>query len=88
MRRVNVTANIVEVSEPREVTTRFGENHRVATAVITDDTGTIKLSLWDSHIDQVKTGDKIQIENGYVTEFRNESQLNVGRYGKLAVLEK
>jgi len=88
MRRVSITANIVEVSEPREVMTRFGENHRVATAVIADDTGTIKLSLWDSTIDQVKTGDSVQIENGYVTAFRNENQLNVGRFGKLTVLEK
>lgn len=88
MRRVNITAQIVEISEPREVVTRFGENHRVATAIITDETGKIKLSLWDSNIDQVSIGDNIQIENGYITTFQNEDQLNVGRFGKLTVLEK
>jgi replication factor A1 len=88
MKRVNITAQIVEISEPREVVTRFGENHRVATAIITDETGKIKLSLWDSNIDQVSIGDNIQIENGYVTTFQNEDQLNVGRFGKLTVLEK
>lgn len=88
MRRVNITAQIVEISEPREVMTRFGENHRVATAIITDETGKIKLSLWDSNIDQVSIGDNIQIENGYITTFQNEDQLNVGRFGKLTVLEK
>jgi len=88
MKRVNITAQIVEISEPREVVTRFGENHRVATAIVTDETGKIKLSLWDSNIDQVNIGDNIQIENGYVTTFQNEDQLNVGRFGKLTVLEK
>jgi len=87
MRRVNVAGNITEISEPREVSTRFGETHRVATAVISDDTGKIKLSLWDSNIEQVKVGDNVQIENGYVTTFQNETQLNVGRFGKLTVLK-
>ena len=59
---------------------------RVVTAVLKDDSGEIKLSLWNETIDQVKVGDSVQIENGYVTEFREEPQLNVGRYGKLTVL--
>ena len=37
MRRVDVTAKIQEMSEAREVTTRRGEQSRVATAVIIDD---------------------------------------------------
>lgn len=87
MRRVDLSAHIVEISEPREVVTRFGETHRVATAVVADDTGTIKLSLWDDNISQVKVGDNIKIENGYVTTFQNENQLNVGRFGKLSVIK-
>jgi predicted aconitase with swiveling domain len=37
-------------------------------------------------ISKIKTGDKIKIENGYVTSFRGEIQLNIGRYGKLSIL--
>lgn len=87
MRRINIAGNITELSEPREVSTRLGEAHRVATAIISDDTGKIKLSLWDDNIEQVKVGDNVQIENGYVTMFQNESQLNVGRFGKLTVVK-
>ena len=87
MKKVDVDVNVVEVSDPREVVTRYGESHRVATAVVSDDTGTIKLSLWDANIDEVKVGDKVKIENGYVTTFRNENQLNVGRFGKLTVVK-
>jgi replication factor A1 len=87
MKKVDADVNVVEVSDPREVVTRYGESHRVATAVVSDDTGTIKLSLWDANIDEVKVGDKVKIENGYVTTFRNENQLNVGRFGKLTVVK-
>jgi replication factor A1 len=85
MRRVDVTAKILEISPPREVTTRTGEQSRVADAMVSDDSGSVKLTLWNEQIDQVKANNSISIENGYVTSFRGETQLNVGRYGKLTV---
>jgi replication factor A1 len=85
MRRVDITAKITEISTPREVTTRRGEQSRVATAVVADDSGNVKLNLWNEQIDQVKVNDTVTIENGYVDSFRGETQLNVGRYGKLSV---
>ena len=86
MKRVELTAKVIEKSDPREVTTRFGDTSRVATAVVQDDSGTIKLSLWNETIDQVNVNDMVKIENGYVTTFKGETQLNVGRYGKLSVV--
>jgi len=86
MRRVDVTAKVTEKSSTREVRSRFkDETHHVADAAITDGTGTIKLTLWNEQIDQVNVNDTVKIENGYVTSFRGEIQLNVGRYGKLTV---
>jgi replication factor A1 len=85
MRRVDISAKILNISETREVTTRAGEQSRVATADVSDDSGTVKLTLWNEQIDQVKANDNVKIENGYVTSFRGETQLNVGRYGKLTV---
>ncbi len=85
MRRVDITAKISEITETREVTTRRGEQSRVATAMVSDDSGPVKLNLWNEQIDQVKVNDTVTIENGYVDSFRGETQLNVGRYGKLTV---
>jgi replication factor A1 len=85
MRRVEVAAKVQELSEPRDVTTRTGEQSRVATAIVSDESGTVKLTLWNEQIDQVKVNSNVKIENGYVTSFRGETQLNVGRYGKLTV---
>jgi replication factor A1 len=86
MRRVDIEANVTEKSTPREVLSRYKDVvHRVANAIISDGTGTIKLTLWNDQIDQVKINDNIKIENGYITSFRGEIQLNVGRYGKLSI---
>ena len=75
------------ISEPRTVNLRTGGQAQVADAVLKDDTGQIKLTLWDAQIKMVKPGSKVRIENGYVTSFKGENSLNVGKYGKLSVLE-
>jgi len=86
MKRVDVEAKVMEKGDPREVMSRFkDETYKVADAVVADDTGSIKLTLWNEQIDQVNVNDSIKIENGYVTSFKGEIQLNVGKYGKLTV---
>ena len=75
------------ISEPRTVNLRTGGQAQVADAILKDDTGQIKLTLWDAQIKMVKSGSKVKIENGYVTSFKGENSLNVGKYGKLNVLE-
>ena len=86
MKRITIQAKVTEKSDPREVTSRFkDQTYKVATVLITDETGTIKLTLWNEQIDQVKVDDVVNIQNGYVTSFKGEIQLNVGKYGMLAV---
>jgi replication factor A1 len=87
MKRVDVEAQVTEKGNPREVMSRYkDETYTVADAVVADETGSIKLTLWNEQIDQVNVNNKIKIENGYVTSFKGEIQLNVGKYGKLTVL--
>jgi len=86
MKRVSVEAKVMEKSDPREVVARFkDETHRVATAIIADETGKIKLTLWNEQINQVNIDDTVRVDNGYVTSFKGEIQLNVGKYGTLTV---
>ncbi|MDG7037531.1 MAG: DNA-binding protein [Nitrososphaerota archaeon] len=87
-RNINVEGTIIKKEEPRQVNLRAGGTAMVADCVLEDDTGTITLSLWDNDIETVQEGDIIKIENGYITTFRDEKRLNVGRYGKLSVVNK
>jgi len=86
MKRVDVEARVVSKEPAREVRSKYGnETLKVANVVVADDTGSIKLTLWNEQIDQVKENDAVKIENGYVTSFKGEIQLNVGKFGKLTV---
>ncbi|MFQ6136717.1 MAG: OB-fold nucleic acid binding domain-containing protein [Candidatus Hydrothermarchaeales archaeon] len=84
-RNVNIEVEVVDIGEIREFE-KFGRKGRVATAVVKDDTGEIKIPLWNEDIDKVSVGDKVKIENGYVSEFQGEKQLTAGRFGTLTVL--
>jgi replication factor A1 len=81
-RRVNLVAKIVERGEEREVFSRSdGSSHRVAEALIGDETASVMLTLWDDDVDRFEVGDVIQISNGYANLFRGSLRLNIGRYG-------
>ncbi len=86
MRRVDVEGTVIDKSESRAVNLRIGGQANVADCTLQDDSGSIKLSLWDDMIDQVKAGDRVKVENGYINSFRSEIRLNVGRYGRMDVL--
>jgi replication factor A1 len=86
MKRVTVEGKVVEKGDTREVKSKYkDETYRIADAVIADESGSIKLTLWNEQIEQVNVGDNIKIENGYVTSFKGEAQLNVGKFGKMTV---
>ncbi|MGQ9513833.1 MAG: single-stranded DNA-binding protein [Thermoproteota archaeon] len=83
-RNVNVTAKIVSISETREIMSKMDNTpHRVADALIGDETGVVVLTLWDSNIEQVKVDDVIAVKNGYVKTFKGSIRLNVGRFGTI-----
>lgn len=86
MRRVDAEGEIAEIAEPRTVNLKSGDEARVADCMLRDESGQIKLSLWDDQIDQVKPGSRVRITNGYTNSFRGELRLNVGKYGRLEVL--
>lgn len=86
MRRVNVIAKVEEKGETRHVTSRYkNETYEIADAIVSDETGNIKLTLWNEQIEKVNVNDTINVQNGYVTSFRGEIQLNIGRYGTLTI---
>jgi replication factor A1 len=87
MKRVEIEASVVDKGAPRQVKSRFGDDmYNVADAIVQDDTGSIKLTLWNEQIDQINIGDNIKIENGYITSFKGEIQLNIGKFGKFTIL--
>lgn len=88
-RAVNVIAKVVSKSEIRNIAAgRDGAPHRVCDALVGDETGSVYLTLWDDNIEKVKEGETINVKNGYVSLFRGNMRLNIGRYGTLEVAEQ
>ena len=84
---VTLTVEVVSKEEPRKFE-KFGKPGRVCNAKVKDDSGEIKLTLWNDQIDKVNEGDKVKIINGYVNEWQGEKQLTTGKLGKLEIIEK
>jgi replication factor A1 len=87
MHHVNLKAKVLEVAEPKHVVTRQGNHAIVAKALIADETGTIKLCLWNEQIASVTAGDTVQIENAQVSSFRGEKHMSLGKKGTLSNLK-
>jgi hypothetical protein len=87
MSHVSLKAKVLEVTQPKHVVTRYGNLASLAKALIADETGKIKLCLWNKQIDSVAAGDTIQIENARTSTFRGEKQLSLGKKGTLNNIE-
>ena len=84
MRNVSVTGKVDSVGESRTVNLKAGGTNDVADAIISDESGSIKLSLWGEDINKVRAGDRVSIENGYMNTFKGENSINIGKFGKLS----
>ena len=76
---------IIDKDLPRDVK---GGTLKVANATGKDETGSVKLTLWNEQINQVNVGDTIKISKGWVNEFQSNLQVSTGRGGTLEVVSK
>ena len=82
--KIDIEVEIVDVTEPKEFN-KFGRTGKVANATAKDDSGEIKMSLWNEQCDLVKPGMKVKIINGWCSEYQGEKQLSTGKFGRLEV---
>jgi len=88
MKSVDLKAEVLEIAEPKFVVTRFGNYASVANALISDETGKVKMCLWNEQIKSISEGDLIQIENATISAFRGEKQVRLRKNGLLLTYRK
>lgn len=88
MTQVCLKAKVLEIPKPTMVYTRYGNYASVANALIADETGTIRLCLWNEQIHCISAGDTIQIQNARASTFKGQRQLNIGRKGLLSNVDE
>ncbi len=82
---VMLEATVDDVEEPRTFN-KYGRTLTLTNVSLSDESGSITLTLWNDSASSVKKGDKVKIENGYVKSFQGKLQLTLGKFGKLTVL--
>ena len=85
---VNLKAKVIKKPLASIVYSRFDHNPLgLSTSTISDETGSIKMPLWNNQINMVSIGDTIQIDKGRVKTFKGELQVSVGKAGNLKVIK-
>lgn len=85
---VNVAALATQVSEERGFVRRDGTEGKVRSLLLEDETGTVRLSLWDEDADraeEIEEGTLVVVENGYTRAGFGGIDLNVGRNGRIHI---
>ncbi|MCX8200252.1 MAG: OB-fold nucleic acid binding domain-containing protein [Candidatus Micrarchaeota archaeon] len=78
-----IRGEIIDLESPREVMNKYGVKMKVASGTVRDDSGEIKISLWNDDATKFKVGDKVVFTNGWVSEFKGTKQLSAGKSGKI-----
>lgn len=79
---VSVRVRVLEVGEEKVVNTRRGPR-TISEALVGDETGRVKLTLWGRHAGTLREGEAVEIRGGWTSSYRGEVQLNVGARGEI-----
>ena len=88
LKSVCFKAIVTKKSDVRAVTSRDGLPLLLCSVTLSDGTGEIPLTLWNNQIATISKGDRVQVRDARVRNFRGTTQLSLDRKtGGLIVLE-
>ncbi len=88
MKGIDIKVKVIEIPPGINVLTRFGTTACVYNVKIADESGSIRLSLWNNQIDKVNVGDEIELKTCYIFRYRGEPQVRLGRKGTLTTINE
>ncbi len=74
---IHVVARVIDAQPPYTIQTRRG-TRTISNAVLGDETGRVKTTLWGRRAGSLKKGVVVEIEGAWTTSYRGEVQLNIG----------
>ena len=83
---INVLARVVQVGQLRKFNLQSGENGQIKDLTLMDETGLIRLAVWNDQVDSlehVSKNDVILIEGAYTRESIQGINLNIGKNGAI-----
>ncbi len=86
MRDIDIIGKVVRIYPPREFTRRDGSKGSVCSIILSDETGSVRLTLWDREcrtLDEVKEQDIIRIVGGICKSGRSGNEIHTARRARL-----
>jgi len=87
MESVSVKVRVLESGEQKVINTRSGQR-TISEAIVGDESGRVKLTLWGQLAGQLKQGQVVKIVNAWTTVYKGEVQLNAGSKSKIENLKE
>lgn len=88
MNGLNIIGKVIDTGKMRTFQRKDGTTGKVTNITIGDDTGKIRVTLWDSKAEAAgfKAGDTVEIMNAYAREntFSNQVEIQLGSGGSIA----
>ncbi|ALU11621.1 single-stranded DNA-binding protein [Ignicoccus islandicus DSM 13165] len=84
---VTIKGKVLETSEVKTVQTKYGPRE-LSEAVIGDETGKVRVTLWGDKAGTLKEGEVVEIRDGWTTSFRGEVKVNVNQRSEIEVLNE
>ncbi len=94
MRNVTITGRVTHVFSPREFTSKDGRKGKMASIILADKSGEIRVVLWGDHVEniekgKIKEGQILRIFYGYIKEgLRGNPELQLGYRGRIELEPK
>ena len=89
---VNLVAELLDVDEEYRTFDRDdGSEGRVANVALGDETGRIRVTLWDEAtdlLDELEAGEVVEVVDGYVREREGDLELHVGSRGTIEEVDE
>ncbi len=82
MDNVEVKVRVLEVGEPKVITTRRGER-TIREAVVGDETGRVRMTIWGYKDHGLHKGQAVKISGAWTTSYRGNVVLNIGTRTKV-----
>ncbi|MBU3967780.1 MAG: replication factor A [Euryarchaeota archaeon] len=87
MNSLNMIGKIIDMGAVRTFSRKDGTAGKVRNITLGDDTGKIRLTLWDAKADatEFKSGDTVEVMNAYARDnsFSNQTELQIGSGGSI-----
>ena len=85
---VNVICRVIKIYGVREFEREDGSRGKVANILVADDTGAVRVALWEEDAGLIEKGELIagsvvMLKNAYVRKRFDAIELNIGKHGKV-----